>query len=182
MCFIVKDSILWTTTSFLTAFTLPLFLALFSDDLCFFQTVALCCMRKKSRTLFISGLREKKENHVLVCGHNIRITTPRLQSQDTACIAAKVMFDWWRQEMYIIGGGGGWGVCTVWSTRIKKTTSAGKTSILSFRKLDYIHHITRKKHTRRLHESKLINASGYKEENRSIINLKCCRESTFFIF
>lgn len=117
-----------------------------------------------------------------VCGHNIRITTPRLQSQDTACIAAKVMFDWWRQEMYIIGGGGGWGVCTVWSTRIKKTTSAGKTSILSFRKLDYIHHITRKKHTRRLHESKLINASGYKEENRSIINLKCCRESTFFIF
>lgn len=127
-------------------YTWPLFFALFSSNPCFFQTMTLCCMGKKSRTLLISGLSEKKGKSCPcprpICYHNIRITTSRLWSQDMACISSKVMLDWWKQEMYIIGEGGR---RAGGEARIKKKASASKTSILSHRKLDYIHHITRKK-------------------------------------
>lgn len=183
MCFIVKGSILWTTASFLTVvlYMASLLCIIQWWSLLFWDCDPTLYDKKIQDFIHIWPQREKGKSCPCprpVCDHNIRIATPKLWSQDMACFAAKVVFDWWRQEVCIIGGGG------AKQESRKKKPSASKTSILSFRKLDYIHHITGKKHTRRwsLHESKLINASGYKEKIRSIINLKCCRESSFFIF
>lgn len=43
-----------------------------------FSRLTLCCMRKKFGTLFISGLREKEENLVLVPDLSVIITSGSL--------------------------------------------------------------------------------------------------------
>lgn len=120
-----------------------------------------------------------------ICDHYIRIISSVVWSQSTTYIDVKV---WWRKERIDVN---------VWllKTRnahkleekkeaiIKKKKSGTKTSILSCRKSGYIHHITRARYTRRcsLHESKLINASGYKAkpEESSIWNASGKAVSSF---
>lgn len=85
--------------------------ALFSGDPCFFQTVTLSCMRNEFRTLFISGLSEKKENHVQVPDLSVIITSGSLHSDCEARLWHVLL-----QKLYLIAehrkctylGGRGW--------------------------------------------------------------------------